>query len=188
MNTSEIQQNLKAAYEMVKNLNIEEPHLQQEAFKYALSMLAGNSPATNTDKAVMAATRQGSVYEQIAQGLDIPVEVAELFYDLNGGELALNIPAKVLPDGASAAMREIAVLLAVGRKHAGISPSTSYERIRKLCDDHGRLDKKNFAAILNGLKPRLTTTGKGSERELVPKRPADEMAREILTRYSTSVS
>ncbi len=187
----ELEQNIKTAYGIAKRSGIEEPDLLNEAFKYALNMMVADKPQAkqheynNSDNNTEAGT--GTIHEKIARGLDLPLDTIELLYDINDGELALNLPTKALPDSASAAMREIAVLLAVGRKHAGISSSTPFEVIRIVCDEHGKLDKKNFAAAMSSMKPRLTTAGKGTDRELVPKRPADDLAKEIINRYGQIV-
>lgn len=187
----DIKKQIEDAYKIVSESRIKEEALQLEAFKYALKMATYHAPAnavvnpSDTPKGGDNSQRQEQGIAGIARALDVPYEVAELFYDTVDGELTLNLPPKVLPDSASAAMREIAILIAVGRKHAGIGMSTSFDLIRMVCDDNGKLDKKNFAAAMNQMKPKLVPSGKGTNKELVPKRPADDLAKDLILKYNS---
>ena len=190
MKSEEIEKHIKEAYSIVTKSDIKEEALQVEAFRYALKM-NGLHPADSASKVDAGSTGGGAAMTQdtglagIAKGLDVPYEVVELFYDIAGEELTLNLPPKVLPDSASAAMREIGILLSVGRKHAGMGVSTSFDLIRTVCDDNGKLDKKNFAAAMSLMKPKLVPSGKGTNKELVPKRPADDLAKDLILKYNS---
>lgn len=191
MNADDIKQQIKVAYRIVDESGIKEEDIRLHAFKYALQASVHTS-AVNAQSAPNLAPRIGHLasaqetgLSSIAKALDVPYDIVELFYDIADRELTLNLPPKVLPDSASAAMREIAVLLTVGRKHAGISMSTSFDLIRVVCDDNGKLDKKNFAAAMNQMKPKLVPSGKGAVKELVPKRPADDLAKELILKYNS---
>lgn len=191
MQPSEIEGHIKTAYDIVKKANIQEEALQVQAFKFALGV---NTPghAQQAGPVNMGSGGQSSPDHAhqdglagIAKALDISYEVIELFYDVVDDELTLNLPPKALPDSASAAMREIAILLTVGRKHAGLGGTTSFDLIRTVCDDNGKLDKKNFAAAMNQMKPKLVPSGKGTVKDLVPKRPADDLAKELILKYNS---
>jgi hypothetical protein len=192
MKSEEIEKSISQAYSIVSKTDIKEEALQVEAFKYALRMSSTGAVAhTPPEGGGVTATNNGTVATQntglagIAKGLDVPYEVVELFYDIAEDELTLNLPPKVLPDSASAAMREIAILLSVGRKHAGMGVSTTFDLIRTVCDDNGKLDKKNFAAAMSLMKPKLVPSGKGTNKELVPKRPADDLAKDLILKYNS---
>lgn len=188
MDAAKITETIMAAYKIVKNSGIQEEHLQVEAFKYAL---AGGAPHTQSKDIKEPSEAHASVgtagLATMPQALGISADIVELFFSVADGELVLNLPTKALPSSSSAAMRDIAVLLAVGRKYAGLGTGTSFDLIRTACDDNGKLDKKNFAAAMNQLKPRLVTTGKGPAKDLVPKKPADDLARELLVKYNAAV-
>lgn len=190
MNAEDIQKQIQDAYKIVSESNIKEETLQLEAFKYALQMVTQGTTThvqKNTHNApnIDPATHHQELnLKGIANALNVPYDIVELFYGMADGELTLNLPPKVLPDSASAAMREIAILLTVGRKHAGMGMSTQFDLIRTVCDDNGKLDKKNFAAAMSQMKPKLVPGGKGANKELVPKRPADDLAKELILKYN----
>lgn len=191
MDAKDIKQQIRVAYKIVSESEIKEDALQLQAFKYALQMgthgiaVSSQAAPNHTPNSGQPAHHQEAGLIGIAKSLDVPYDVIELFYDIVDGELTLNLPPKVLPDSASAAMREIAILITVGRKHAGIGMSTSFDLIRVICDDNGKLDKKNFAAAMSQMKPKLVPSGKGTNKELVPKRPADELAKELILKYNS---
>jgi hypothetical protein len=177
-----LEEQIKQAYATVIGAGIKEEGLQVAAFNYLLN--ASQTSAGTTGKTTTPQPDQDDTITRIANGIGIDYEIAELFYDATGEELDLHIPVKALPDTASAAMRDIAILLSVGRKHAGLGASTAFDLIRAACDENGKLDKKNFAAAMSLLKPKLVPTGKGTAKELTPKRPADDLAKEILVKYN----
>lgn len=186
MDKQEIEDKIRKAYEIASSVSIAEESIKLEAFKYALGTA---QKAVIDDKQPINQNIPQHVDDEIAKiatGLNVPFEIVELFYGLTDGELVLNLPPKVLPDSNSEAMRQIATLLAVGRKHAGLGLTTPFELIRSICDDNGRLDKKNFAAAMNTMKPKLVPAGKGS-KDLVPKRPADELAHDLILKYNEQV-
>jgi hypothetical protein len=190
--TDELLDAINTAYDAVKKSNVKEDALQLEAFRFALDALIAQSSKAGTgeDKtsigqSSISTIATGDPISEIARALGVDGESAELIYDIRDGVMYLNLPTKALPDSASGAMREIAVLLSVGRKYAKLGASTPYDLIRSVCDEHGRLDKKNFAAAMNSLRPRLVSTGKGPNKDLAPKRPADDLAKEYLLRYAT---
>lgn len=191
MKAEDIKQQIENAYKIVNESGVKEEELRLQAFKYALRMathdLAVDAPSTPSHTPSTARTTgiQEVGLTGIAKALDVPYDIIELFYDMVDDELTLNLPPKVLPDSASAAMREIAILLTAGRKHAGIGMSTSFDLIRAVCDDNGKLDKKNFAAAMSQMKPKLVPSGKGANKELAPKRPADDLAKELILKYNS---
>lgn len=186
MNESEIEEKITSAYNLVKKINITEETLRLEAFKYALGMNV-QVPLVGTQPGLIGVAPQSSgahdELSKIAAALNLSYDVVELFYGIEGGELTLNLPSKLVPAGNTPAMKEIAIMLSVGRKHAGLGTGTPFELIRTACDDHGKLDGKNFAAAMNSLKPNLVPAGKGA-KELVPKRPADDLARDLIQKYN----
>lgn len=191
METKDIKQQIEEAYKIVSESGIKEEALQLQAFKYALQMSThgatfhSQAAPSHTPNISQPPYHQEAGLVGIAKSLDVPYDVIELFYDMVDGELTLNLPPKVLPDSASAAMREIATLITVGRKHAGVGMSTSFDLIRVVCDDNGKLDKKNFAAAMSQMKPKLVPSGKGTNKELIPKRPADDLAKELILKYNS---
>lgn len=191
MKSEDIKQQIEDAYKIVNESGVKEEEMRVQAFRYALQM-ATHGPGVGAPVAPSHAPSNGhtSSHQEaglagIAKALDVPYDIVELFYDMADDELILNLPPKVLPDSASAAMREIAILLTVGRKHAGMGMSTSFDLIRVVCDDNGKLDKKNFAAAMSQMKPKLVPGGKGVNKELVPKRPADDLAKELILKYNS---
>lgn len=192
MNESEIEEKITSAYKLVKKASIQEEALLVEAFKFALGTNVTIAPlpgpqAINSGSAVPQVVGAHDELSKIAAALSLDYEVIELFYAIEDGELTLNLPSKQVPNGNTPAMKEIAIMLSVGRKHAGLGAGTPFELIRNACDDHGKLDGKNFAAAMSSLKPNLVPAGKGS-KELVPKRPADDLARELIQKYNGTIA
>lgn len=189
MNEAEIKEKLSAAYTVAKKIGITEESLLLEAFKFALGTNTNDSHGTSTPSPAQHAQVNGSDDEitKIAKALNLDYEVVELFYGIEDGELTLNLPTKLLPSSNTPAMKDIAIMLSVGRKHAGLGMGTPYELIRAVCDDHGKLDKKNFAAAMSSMKPNLVPTGK-AVKDLVPKRPADDLARELIQKYNVTTA
>lgn len=188
MNESEIEAKITSAYKLVKNASIQEEALLVEAFKFALgtNVTAASLPGPQVVNAGGSTPQVAGAHDElskIATALNLDYDVVELFYAIEEGELTLNLPSKLVPNGNTPAMKEIAIMLSVGRKHAGLGVGTPFELIRSVCDDHGKLDGKNFAAAMSSLKPNLVPSGKGA-KELVPKRPADELARELIQKYN----
>ncbi len=190
MDSDDVLRHIKMAQAIVEESELEGESLRLAAFSFALDhldTLESNDEQTRTTATTYPTpnkTTSDTGYEKISRALDVPLETVELLYDLAEAGIALNLPPKKLPRGASAAMREIAIILTVGMKYAGIAEATSFDVVRAACEDHGKLDKKNFSAILGSMRPALIVTGKGTEKALIAKKPADTLAREILVRYS----
>lgn len=189
MNESEIEEKLSTAYKVAKKTGITEESLLLEAFKFALHPNTNGSQVVPTPPPARKAQVNGVDDEiaKIAKALNHDYEVVELFYGMEDGELTLNLPTKLIPSSNTPAMKNIAIMLSVGRKHAGLGLGTPYELIRTVCDDHGKLDKKNFAAAMSSMKPNLVPTGKAA-KDLVPKRPADDLARDLIQKYNTTTA
>jgi hypothetical protein len=189
MNESEIKAKIDSAYKIVHDAKIQEEFLQVEAFKFALgtNVVVAQPKAGGTSSTQPQVEGDDDRISKIAAGLGIDYHVIETLYTVEEGELTLNLSPKLIPSANTPAMKEIAILLAVGRKHAGLGASTPFELIRSACDDNSRLDSKNFAAAMNSLKPKLGLAGKGS-KELVPKRPADDLAKELIQKYSATTA
>jgi hypothetical protein len=203
MDTDESRQQVEAhvrrAYDIVRNVGIEEESLKLAAFAYALGQNgAGGLPdsvepvvtSLHANKQPKADSGLPNSHEKIANALGVPITTIEVLYDIASDVLTLNLPTSALPRSSLAAMKEIAILLTIGRKYAGISASTTgtpFELIRTACDEQAKLDKKNFAMAMGSMRPLLTVVGKGTARELVAKKPADNLARDILLRYSQHI-
>ncbi|HEY8992488.1 MAG TPA: hypothetical protein VIM37_01415 [Candidatus Microsaccharimonas sp.] len=186
MNEEQIEEKITLAYKLVKKADIQEESLLVEAFKFALGTNVTAAPMSSVGPTAHALPLvEGAHVElsKIATALGISYDIIELFYAIEDNELTLNLPSKLVPAGNTPAMKEIAIMLSVGRKHAGLGVGTPFELIRTACDDHGKLDSKNFAAAMNSLKPNLVPSGKGA-KELVPKRPADDLAKELIQKYN----
>ena len=186
MNEEQIEEKITSAYKLVKKANIQEEVLLVEAFKFALGANVTAVPLSSA----MATAHTTPIVEgahselsKLATALGISYDIIELFYAIEDNELSLNLPSRLVPTGNTPAMKEIAIMLSVGRKHAGFGAGTPFELIRAACDDNGKLDSKNFAAAMNSLKPNLVPSGKGA-KELVPKKPADDLARELIQKYN----
>ncbi len=185
LDAGQLETHIQRAYDTVSRIGIREENLRLEAFRYALQTISaaqavvGNEPHITSTLSMTSQTP----YAKIASALNVPLEVVEVLYDANDRDLALNLPSNALPKSSLAAMREIAIVISVGRKYALQGATTPFEIIRAACDDQAKLDKKNFAMAMGSMRPMLTTTGKGVSRELIAKKPADNLARDILLRY-----
>jgi len=164
------------AYEAVKDLAAEETY-KLEGFKLVLTNLlagvasvqpgGGGKKGPEGGRAADAA--QATDWQTaIAYKLGIePEQVADLYHLDDDDTLRLLLEPKRLPRSQAAAMKDVAALLAAGRQAAKFDAgSTSFDAIRKECEEHNCLNKSNFTKYLNAMKPRFIVDGKGQNQAL----------------------
>ncbi|MBV9311807.1 MAG: hypothetical protein JOZ73_13330 [Solirubrobacterales bacterium] len=88
-------------------------------------------------------------------GIEVAV-LSEIYEDVDG-QLRLIIGPAMLPDRTrkAAAMRHVALLVAVGRQASGLEEYTALRIVRGECEDLGVLDSTNFATEVGKLGFRL---------------------------------
>jgi len=95
--------------------------------------------------------------DALARYFKIPPEDVQHIFDTSEEEPRLAIPTKHLAGPKSHATREIALLLAGALTAVGLPTTTSH--IRKVTDDYGKLDSRNFMTTLTNLE-EMSVLGK----------------------------
>lgn len=111
-------------------------------------------PAPGTAASALAENGQ---LELIASRLDLSVAAVERVYEADeqdGLRLILKRTLLPRPEQKAASMRDVALLVAVGRQAAGLEEYTSFATIRNECADLRVLDGSNFSAEVTKLEMR----------------------------------
>jgi len=107
--------------------------------------------------------------------------VADIYGQDDEGTLVPKVPSASLNQAKLAATQELALLVCAGRQVGG-EASTSNKVIKQVCDEHGKLDKANFAKALKAGDNYWMTTGTGQSKMLKLRQPGWEAAAELVKR------
>lgn len=179
-NTDELKKTVDEAYAAVASLT--EEKFKLEGFKLVLTTLLSGHPMippvhSMSSSVAVAITPKASAFEAndwqvaISNNLGISVDdVAQLFYLESDESLRLVLDMKYFPKSSSAlATKQIAMLISAGRQAAKAKfdkSGTSFDVIRKECDQYNVLNKSNFTSYLKQLKPKFLTEGKGIDQSI----------------------
>ncbi len=188
---SNLSENIQAAYKIVSDAKITETEIKLRAFEYAYEglrssmknkdLISGEGKSKNNSKF----SDSEDPIDSIAVALSIDTDQAHTIFYMDDENLKLSLPPKKMPSSAAAKVREITLLLVVGRKLAGMGSETDYEIIRAECSQYGCLDR-NFATHVKGLAPTIRTkSGKGSGQSADAPMIAHEPAKELILKYTS---
>jgi hypothetical protein len=121
----------------------------------------------------------------LANRLGLSGDVVSEVYHFDAGDLKLIVaPSKLESDKASAT-KQIALLISAGRQGSGIDSAwTPSKVIRDACDEFGRLDSANFAAVLGSMGDTFGFDGKGRGRKVKVNRSGFEQAGTLVKRLT----
>ena len=114
-------------------------------------------PASVAAGAVSSPLTEGGQLELIASRLELSLETVERVYEVDekhGLRLILKRAMLPRPEQKAASMRDVALLVTVGRQAAGLEEYTSFAMIRSECEDLRVLDGSNFSAEVAKLEMR----------------------------------
>lgn len=161
--------------------------LRPPAFQYLLSAGGATGLATIPDPSeispvALRAPADEPLLEEVARRMEAPIERIQRIYEQDDQQLRLVLPRTWLPEPGrkAASMRDVALLVVVGRQSAGLEEYTPYDAIRDECRELNVYDQPNFAAEIAKLEFR--TRGTGKAREARANRHHFEQAAELVGR------
>lgn len=191
---------LRAAVAAVEAANVPSD-LREAAFTRTLDVLLGDSPepisldrdSEGRDRAGHGTRRSGGEQDgepgldALARRLQIDRRAAEAIYDVDDDGLHIVISPTRLADSVRAATDQIARLVVVGRKAAGLdSEWTSVEEIRRACNDRGKYDSPNFSRVVQGLDgDGFRIRGSRTKRELRANAVGFEQTRQLIEQLTS---
>jgi hypothetical protein len=185
---NEIRDILVSALEDVKAAEVP-AELEEVAFAKAIELRSGTVRRTDVGASVsQEASRRdmsddSDALDRIAGRLGMPrSEIEDIYNEDANGDIEIIVGAGKLSDSSSAATREIALLLCVGRQGSGKEDWTPADAIRKACDDYRKLDSPNFSSTIKGMEDVFTFRGSTRKRELRVARPGWERATGLAKR------
>jgi hypothetical protein len=182
MTEMDLVERLAAALDAVEQAGIP-AELRAEAFAYALAEMggaAGASQKRNESGESAAAADPDSLLATMAKRLGHDLEVIAHVFEQEGEDLHLIVSKAQLPHGGSraGAMRDVALLLSVGRQAAGLEDYTPTTLIRKECEEIGVLDSSNFSVEVARIGMRAR--GGAKSREVHANRHQFAQAAELM--------
>ena len=119
---------------------------------------------------------------KVASKLGLEREQLQYVYDVEDGQVLLAVAPSKLSSSKAQAMRDVALLLSVGRQASGNEERTPFEPIRQQCADMGVFHTDHFAGQVAKLGDAdlATFKGKGRSRELRVTGRGYEAARELI--------
>lgn len=185
---AELQERLEQAADVVAQAQLPED-LRPIAFEHALATLGVRAPAVTGDSRpqpeagaaganrVSALVSSGQLLGKIAAVLGHDREVIARFFEEEDSEVRLIVKRTMLlePGKKAASIRDVALLVVVGRQAAGTEDHTSYDAIREECRELKVYDAANFAAEVAKLEFR-TTGGRNSKQARANRHHYDEAA------------
>ncbi len=172
------------------------PELREIAFAKAIDLAAGTEQAAprsavrpqqeDSGRPGGSGALSGSVLQRIATKLRLEEAVVGHVYNVDGeGRLELVISQGRLPAAASAATKEIGLLMAAGRQASGVDAEwTATEEIRKVCEHFKRFDGPNFASTIKSMDDVFLMRGTPRKREVKMTVPAWEAATALVKRLA----
>jgi hypothetical protein len=132
--------------------------LDAVGLRCAISRAPDPSPPEEVAAGVVPSSlTEGGQLELIASRLELPIEAVERVYEADendGLRLILKRAMLPRPEQKAASMRDVALLVTVGRQAAGLEEYTSFAMIRSECQDLRVLDGSNFSAEVAKLEMR----------------------------------
>lgn len=188
--TLELVDVLRRATEAVQTAVPEQ--LQAAALPAAIALAADGSVSrvteANTDAGAAGASSSTlggeSALAKVAAALKIDIEAVNAVFDVDAeGSIELVVSSARLPEGMRQATQEIAILMTAARQLGGIEDYTPLDVIRRVCEDHKRLDGSNFAKAVSDVTV-FSLRGKPRAREARLSRAGHDQARALIVRLS----
>jgi hypothetical protein len=134
----------------------------------------------------------GSLLGQVIPGVKPPENsgsgthaYAKLYHSEGDQDMRLILNTKLLPKSQASATQDIAALISAGRQAAKFDEgnSTSFDVIRKECNEYGVLNKSNFTGYLKKMKPKFLVEGKGMSQTMRVTAQGFDDAAEVAKKY-----
>jgi hypothetical protein len=121
----------------------------------------------------------------LANGLGLSHDVVSEVYHFDAGDLKLIVAPSKLEADKAGATKQIALLISAGRQGSGIDSTwTPSKVIRDVCEEFGKFDSANFAAVLGSMGDVFGFDGRGRGRKVKVNRPGFEQAGTLIKRLT----
>lgn len=198
LSPTELKKRLKQATEAVEQAGVAED-LRPIAFQRSLDALGvGAVPVEATGTPQLEANARsdddengdvprGRMLGKLAARLGVDQEAVDRIFDEEAGVVRLILKRGMLPEPGrkAASMRDVALLVVIGRQAAGIEEYTAYDSIREECRELKVYDGPNFATEVAKLEFR-TRGGRNSKEAKANRHHYDDAA--DLVRRMTQVA
>jgi hypothetical protein len=178
---------IKAAHKAVAESSIPK-QFEETAFAKAFDFLARDAaPVERQQRSIEendsdhATQLDGSRMDKIAARLKLPKDVVnEVFYD-DGEALGISLGPSRFDSAKARAAKQIAFLVAAGRQAGGWDTDwTQQTELRRVCDDFGKFDSKNFATTIGEMTREFGFSGSGAKRKVKVNRQGYEDAANLV--------
>ena len=189
-NTKGLKDKVNEAYAAVSDLP--DSNFKLQGFKLVLGTLLGQTisvpipPVADGNDANISGRQPTNWQSAIARRLGISVDdVAKLYHSDDGENLRLILDTKLLPKSQASATQDIAALVSAGRQTAKLDEgnTTSFDTIRKECNEYGVLNKSNFTSYLKKMKPKFLVEGKGMAQTMRVTAQGFDAAASVAKKY-----
>ena len=185
---AELHERLRQAAEILEQADLPED-LRSVAFEHVLGSLGVVEHAAASDhrplagvgaasvKALSSALSGGDLLSKIAVALGLDRDPVARVYEEDDGQVQLIVKRAMLlePNKKAASIRQVALLVVVGRQAAGSEEHTSYDVIREECRELKVYDAANFATEVAKLEFR-TSGGRNSKEARANRHHYDDAA------------
>lgn len=163
---------------------------RKEAFTEILHFLLRNESSGSEDhmaptvkRTVEAKPSSGNQLEQLAGRLNIPIDLAEQAFYLDGETLEITIQSGKIAASKKTGAKEICLLLAAGRQALGLDQEwTPSALLRDACNRFGRFDRNNFGSTLSSMDNVFHIRGRQQDKEVRVLIPGFEDAGNLVRR------
>jgi hypothetical protein len=144
------------------------------------------APAANEKGAEQQGQDATGPMLRLAQRLGVEASLLTDIYEQDDeGALMPRIPSARLENAVTHATRQLALLVCAGRQ-CSVEHATSLAIVRRVCDEHGKLDAPNFNKALKAGDQYWIMSGSGPNRTLKLRNPGWEAAKEMVQRTTGS--
>lgn len=185
MDEAEIRQTIQRVISIVEEAGVPQ-ELRATAFDHAWAALAGTAaPAGVGPRPERAPQETGEGAEPnaaFAHRLGVePQALVDIYQLQEDGSFRVDVPPNILLDNKREATIQLALLVCAGRQDS-LEGTTSGAVISRVCDDHDRPDRSNFATTMRGRSDlwRITGGGRGRPSDYGLRRTGWQQAGEVV--------
>lgn len=178
--------------------------LREEAFKAAIALLAGGTPAAAGAPAVTPAPPivsgtgpaapkpavpgdTGDPLDAVAAYLNCGTADVHRIFAVQDGVPELKVPTKMLPLKKGTATPDLALLAMAARQGAAIEEYTEGKSIREAVKVYSKFDQSNHSQYMRNLDHLVLKKGSGATVERKLTRPGIEAAAAKVAEYAAAV-
>ena len=185
MNEEQIRQTIQRVISIMEDAGVP-PELRATVFNHVWTELTGTATPARTppsaERAPQVTSEGAEPFAAFAQRLGVePQALVDIYQLQEDGSFSVDVPPNVLPDNKREATIQLALLVCAGRQ-VSLEGTTSGADISRVCDDHDRPDRGNFATHMRGRSDvwRITGRGRGRPSDYELRRTGWQQAGEVV--------